>query len=206
MNLIRTHKIRSCQIYKTRFIDSVRCHDCLLSRTAKLDLQLSCVRIQAGHKIRPLICKHRHLTELFNPYILVDTFNPLGTDQFLLTLTRIDSMLRDQKPAAVFDLRHTTEYTGITGRNAVVEIRLGQIHLECVKKRQIHGAHRPQKIREQDFRIADLIAFQYRLKEILPHQKIIERKFLLVKQMYQRLPIHILIEKQAFECLIFLII
>ncbi len=115
-------------------------------RAAKIYLELPGIFIQAGHQVSLLICQLRHLLKLVDPYILVYPLHPFRPQQFLLPLSGIDPMLRDQQPAVIKHLRHTAQYTGISGGHAMVQIRLRKLHLQGKQQRQIHGAYRPQKI------------------------------------------------------------
>ena len=178
----------SRNICKVRHIDPVWCHPDLLRRTAKIDLQKFCTFIEACYRICFLISQKRHLFELLDPDVFVDTFDPVCLDQLLLSLSGVNAMLRDQKRTVMEMLCRTAEHTGISGCHAVIEICLRHFHLQCPEKRQIDRSNRPQEIRKNDIGILSLITLPDNLKEIRSHQKIIHRHAFSLEQIKDHTP------------------
>ena len=200
MHHIRLHRFRTLQTVKPRRINPIRGNARLIRRTSQFDLKLSRVRVKACHQIRPVIGKLRHFLELLNPDIFIDAGHPVRTDQFFLALPGVDSMLRDQKPAAKPALCHAAQHARISRRHTVIHIRPRQPHAKCQKQRKIHGAHRPEEIRKHRPRIPHRITFLHRPEKILPHEKFIQREFLLPEKGEQGIPVYILVHQQAPQC------
>ena len=99
-------------------------------------------------------------------------------------------------------LCHAAKHTCISSRNTVIQIGLWQFHLKCNKKRQVNGAHSPQKIRKDKLTVLQIITICYCMKKILTHQYIIERNIIFLKKIKQYIPLNILIQYQASKCLI----
>ena len=182
---------------KARDVHAVRRDARLLPRAAEIELQAARVLEQGGHEVRPLVGAQRHLAELLDPEIFIDARDPLGLDDLLLPLTRVDAVLRNEQRAAVFPACQAAHDAGIPGGHAVIEIGFHGVVLQREAQRQIDGAQRPQEIGKHDAAIAQLIHLLGDLQEIGAHKEAVERELLFLKQAEDRLPVHGIADDKA---------
>ena len=149
---------------------------------------------QAGHHIRCIVRKQRHLPELLDPDVLINSLYPVCFDQFLLTLSRINAMLRDQQRASMKMLCHTSQNSGISGCHTVIQICFWHIHPQRPEHRQINRAKRPQKIGKINIRVIPVITLSCNFKKIRSHQKLVHGKILFMEQVKDYSPVRFAVQ------------
>ena len=87
----------------------------------------------------------------------------------------------------------------------MVKVCLRQFHLQREEQGQINGAHGPQEVREHNLTVMQVIILPHDCQKIFPHQQLIQRDLMLLKQPKQRCPVHILVHHQASQSLVFLL-
>ena len=79
-------------------------------------------------------------------------------------------MLRDHVRLLVARRRHAANDARVARRDAVVDVRLGQLLLQQVEERQEHRAHRPEKVRERQIFVLLAIDAHDHIEEVARHE------------------------------------
>ena len=101
-------------------------------------------------------------------------------------------------------LSHTAQNSCISRRHRMIDVCLRNFHRHGKKERKVHGAHCPQKIRKHDIRILQIVAVQHGMIEVFPHQKVIDRQVMILKEIKHPIPLHFVIQDQTAQCMVFL--
>ena len=95
--------------------------------------------------------------------------------------------------------RHTADNPGVACGDAVVHVRLRNLRTHHQKQGNVHGAQRPQKVGKHNLAVPPLVNLHGDAEEVLPHEQPVQGEPPFLKDVKQRVPLHILVEHQTAE-------
>ena len=109
--------------------------------TAHIDLRLASVMEQARHAEGAAVDLLGQHVEKANPAVLKRGHHPVGANDLLLALARVDAVLGQQHRRVVNARAQTGKQTAVTGRDSVVHIGHRHLTAQQVQHGQQHRAH-----------------------------------------------------------------